>query len=207
MIQFRNNPAQSTRITSPYGYRIHPITKKKTFHYGIDIGQLRTPYEPITAVADGEVIVSHFNKARGYLVIIQHVGFAALYQHLNKMGIPVGTKVKAGDKIGNMGNSGASAGVHLHFEVFDGDYALKKNVDPKPCLLTAAQIKIFETEDEDDMKVYENINELTGDWKDAVQWALDKKIIQGNGKTMGLRESEVKALVFQYRDNKRKGTL
>jgi hypothetical protein len=62
-------------------------------------------------------------------------------------------------------------------------------------------------ESEDDMKVYENINELTGDWKDAVQWALDKKIIQGNGKTMGLRESEVKALVFQYRDNKRKGTL
>lgn len=207
MIQFRRNPAQSTRITSPYGYRIHPIGKKKVFHYGIDIGQAKTAYDPIYAVADGVVIASHFNKVRGYLVIIQHKGFATLYQHLSKLGAPVGEKVKAGDNIGYMGNSGASAGIHLHFELFEGDYALKKNIDPKPYILTEAEIKAFKEEDEEDMRVYENINELTGDWKDAVQWALDKKIIQGNGKTMGLRESEVKALVFQYRDNKRKGTL
>jgi hypothetical protein len=207
MIQFRSNPTESTRITSPYGYRVHPITKKKVFHYGIDIGQKKSPYEPILAVADGIVIASHFNKARGNLVIIQHNGFATLYQHLSKMGAPVGQTVKAGDKIGSMGNSGASAGVHLHFEVFDGDYAMKKNLDPKPYLLTAEQIKAFQKEDEDDMKVYENISELTGDWKEAVEWALKTKIIQGNGKTMGLRESEVKALVFQHRDNKRKGTL
>jgi hypothetical protein len=72
---------------------------------------------------------------------------------------------------------------------------------------TPEEVPEDDREDEDDMKTYETIGELTGDWKEAVQWALEKKIILGNGKTLGLRESEVKALVFQYRDNKRKGTL
>jgi hypothetical protein len=62
-------------------------------------------------------------------------------------------------------------------------------------------------EEDDDMKTYESINELTGDWKEAVEWAVKVKILSGTGKGLGLRESEVKALVFQYRDNKRKGTL
>jgi murein DD-endopeptidase MepM/ murein hydrolase activator NlpD len=144
MIKFNANPAESRRITSHYGFRIHPISKKKIFHYGIDIGPLKKIDEPIYAVSDGEIVASHFNKMRGYLVIIQHSGFATLSQHLKAMGPPIGKKVKAGEKIGMMGSSGSSTGIHLHFEVYEGDYSLKKNVDPEKLLLTDKQLEAQE---------------------------------------------------------------
>lgn len=101
-------------------------------HNGIDIASQGVFGQPAVAFADGEVIYSQFNAGGyGYLVIIQHEGnISTYYAHLKQQGIPKGTKVKAGQVIGYIGNTGRSRGAHLHFEIrMNG-----KPVDPIPYL-------------------------------------------------------------------------
>lgn len=112
------SPVENTVVTSGYGYRIHPITKKKKFHRGIDFKAKRKT--PIYATADG--IVS-FVQARnigdfGRVIKIQHnFGFQTIYAHLNKTNVKVGDIIRKGDQIGLSGNSGRSTGPHLHYEI------------------------------------------------------------------------------------------
>lgn len=114
------------KITSRYGMRIHPITKKNTFHKGIDFAaRVGTS---ILATADGEVIEVQFHKdSYGKMVVIDHGnGYITRYAQMSDYEVKEGDTVKQGDVIGYVGESGISTGPHLHYEVLkDGE-----NVDP-----------------------------------------------------------------------------
>ncbi|MED0738863.1 murein hydrolase activator EnvC family protein [Aneurinibacillus thermoaerophilus] len=111
-------PTQNRRITSPFGYRIHPILKYRKFHDGIDIGEPQG--NPIFAAADGVVTYAGYMNGYGNTVIIYHQnGLSTLYGHIRYGGIFVqnGQKVKRGEKIAEVGSTGRSTGPHLHFTV------------------------------------------------------------------------------------------
>lgn len=104
------------RISSPYGYRIHPITGKKSFHEGIDIASAYG--NAVYAYSDGKVIEAGWSGAYGNSVLIDHGnGLKTRYGHLSKMYVRVGQKVGTNDKIGAVGSTGFSTGPHVHFEV------------------------------------------------------------------------------------------
>jgi murein DD-endopeptidase MepM/ murein hydrolase activator NlpD len=125
MIQFKSDPVKNPKITCKYGPRTHPVTKQPNFHNGLD---LSTPIgTPCLAVTDGKVVKSAVNRGGekvgfGYFIVVEHDGFCTLYAHLKKLGLPVGTKVKAGQTIAYTGTTGASTGPHLHFEVRQGKF-------------------------------------------------------------------------------------
>ena len=105
------------RMASGYGYRIHPIYKTRKMHYGMDFSA-KTGTE-IYATGDG--IVSKIKRSkRGYgnYVKINHgFGYETLYAHMSKYIVKRGQKVKRGEVIGYVGNSGISTAPHLHYEV------------------------------------------------------------------------------------------
>lgn len=103
-------------ISSPFGWRTHPITHKKSLHTGDDI-PAPTGTE-IHATGAGVVIYAGYYGAYGNAVIIDHGGgYSSLYGHQSKIGVKEGQEVKAGDVIGYVGSTGWSTGPHLHFEV------------------------------------------------------------------------------------------
>ena len=103
-------------VTSPYGYRIHPIFKTQKLHRGIDIAV--PSGVAVLAAADGVVIKSTYNSSYGYYVSINHGGgLVTLYAHNSSLAVSVGQSVKRGQKIANSGNTGNSTGPHLHYEV------------------------------------------------------------------------------------------
>lgn len=153
-IRFKVNPVEHIRITSPFGTRKHPVTGITKLHNGIDLAPRVSGKagDPVSTVADGVVVVSKTNNGGvnvgyGYYTVVQHAGFATLYAHLSKLTKRVGDKVKAGDVIGYMGNTGYSTGVHLHFGLTDGNYWQYGWIDPKPYLLTGKEVEDL-TEDE-----------------------------------------------------------
>jgi murein DD-endopeptidase MepM/ murein hydrolase activator NlpD len=102
---------------SPYGPRVHPITGKRTFHHGVDVA---LPVgTPLTAPADGVVVHKNRTASAGFNLILRHEGtWHTVYYHLQKPShLAVGDEVKAGDKIALSGNTGASTGPHLHWEL------------------------------------------------------------------------------------------
>ncbi len=103
------------RVTSPYGYRIHPIFGTKKLHTGIDIaGGSGTP---IAAAGSGRVILAETYGGYGRAVVIDHGGgLATLYAHQSSIAVSVGQRVSRGDIIGYVGCSGSCTGPHLHFE-------------------------------------------------------------------------------------------
>lgn len=105
-------------ITSKFGYRKHPLTKKRHFHGGIDY-RAKTG-EEVIATADGVVSFSGFSKETGFgnLVTLIHAnGFKTRYGHLSQRSVKTGQLVKKGQKLGEVGSSGRSSGPHLHYEV------------------------------------------------------------------------------------------
>jgi len=105
------------RMTSGYGYRIHPIYKTRKMHYGMDYSA-KVGTE-IYATGDG--VISKVKKSkRGYgnYVKINHgFGYETLYAHMSKYIVKKGQKVKRGEVIGYVGNTGISTAPHLHYEV------------------------------------------------------------------------------------------
>ena len=109
-------PAVVKVITCKYGPRIHPVTKKKSNHTGIDIRAAMG--SNIYATASGEVIKAGWNTAYGNMLIIDHGnGITTLYGHASKLLVKVGDTVSQGDTIMKAGSTGYSTGPHLHFEV------------------------------------------------------------------------------------------
>ena len=110
-------------VSSPYGYRTHPISGKWKFHKGIDIAGGPIKGKPIVAAADGIVSIASYNTGGyGYYVMVNHGkkdgdNYVTLYAHMTKYIVSVGQYVKRGQTIGYVGTSGASTGYHLHFEV------------------------------------------------------------------------------------------
>lgn len=112
-----------TRISSGYGWRIHPVTGKRQFHRGIDIP---APYgSNIYAVNDGTVIEVSHNYADGYYVTVSHGGgVASFYSHLSKYNVKVGDKVVKGQIIANVGTSGYTTGAHLNLNIYKDSQAV-----------------------------------------------------------------------------------
>lgn len=120
-------PAGHTRISSPYGYRIHPIFKTKKLHTGIDIPV--PAGTSVMAASDGVVIYSDWLGSYGKAVMVDHGGgIVTLYGHNSSLVAKVGQNVKRGQTIAKAGSTGNSTGPHCHFEVRkNGAY-----VDPMP---------------------------------------------------------------------------
>lgn len=110
-------PCSYTVLTSAYGWRIHPITGKESFHNGVDLANVTGT--PIYASKSGTVTVATYNGVYGYYVQINHGdGFSSLYGHMTNYIVSVGQSVSAGQVIGYMGSTGWSTGSHLHFTIY-----------------------------------------------------------------------------------------
>ncbi len=104
------------RIISGFGPRFHPILKVKRFHSGIDITAPRGT--PVYASGDGTVAKSSRLSGYGISVLVNHgFGYQSLYAHLSKTAVRPGQKVKRGELIGYIGNTGLSVSPHLHYEI------------------------------------------------------------------------------------------
>ena len=108
------------KITSPYGYRIHPITKKKTFHNGLDLVS-KEKNRNLYAIDDGYVqkVVSNQSKSKtgfGNYIWVRYPRYnlSLLFAHCSKINLKKGAKVKKGTIVAIMGSTGRSTGVHLH---------------------------------------------------------------------------------------------
>ncbi|MDD3435884.1 MAG: peptidoglycan DD-metalloendopeptidase family protein [Candidatus Gastranaerophilales bacterium] len=108
------------RITSPFGWRTHPIFKSRSFHSGVDIGG---PYNGnVRASNAGKVIYSGWYGGYGKVVILDHgdvngIPTTTLYAHLNSARVSPGEYVSKGQVVGYEGTTGYSTGPHVHFEV------------------------------------------------------------------------------------------
>lgn len=118
-------PCYYTVLTSPFGWREHPVYGGQRFHYGVDLAAAMGT--PIVATRAGTVVTTAYDSSAGYHVVIDHGdGFVTKYLHLTHYIVSPGQSVSAGQKIGEMGSTGASTGSHLHFGVmYNGEY-----VDP-----------------------------------------------------------------------------
>ncbi|MBI3754085.1 MAG: M23 family metallopeptidase [Deltaproteobacteria bacterium] len=117
-------------VTSPFGYRISPFTGLRQMHEGLDIANAIGT--PVFAPADG--IVSKADRENGYgkTISINHgYGIVTKYGHLSEIYVHVGQRVKRGEKIAAIGNTGMSTGPHLHYEVV----ANGVNVNPEKYIL------------------------------------------------------------------------
>ncbi len=104
------------RITSDYGWRMHPILNENRFHTGLDIGA--SEGKDIRAAADGTVILAGFVQGYGLTTIISHGNkTTTLYGHASKLLTQAGDKVKQNQVIAKVGSTGVSSGPHLHFEI------------------------------------------------------------------------------------------
>jgi len=103
-------------VSSPYGYRIHPISGVKKMHTGIDVPA--STGTNILSAEDGFVITASYITGYGNTVIISHGGgLTTLYGHASKLLVSQGQEVKKGEVIAEVGSTGYSTGPHLHFEV------------------------------------------------------------------------------------------
>lgn len=103
-------------LTSGFGTRKDPLTGRRAMHQGVDISALRG--KPVYATADGLVVRSGRLGHLGNAVYLSHgYGLTTRYGHMSKLAVESGQKVKRGDLIGYVGNTGRSTGYHLHYEV------------------------------------------------------------------------------------------
>ena len=112
------SPVPYLGITAKFGWRIHPILKKKEYHPGLDMRAKSG--EKVRAPADGLVEFAGYHKRSGYgnLIILDHnYGFKTLYGHLKKVLVKNNQFVKKGQVIGLVGNTGLSTGHHLHYGI------------------------------------------------------------------------------------------
>ncbi len=108
------------RINSPFGWRYHPITKRRDFHTGIDIKANRN--DPIKAAAPGRVVYSGWMGGYGKVLVIEHLnGQSSLYAHCSSLLVGKGENVSSGKLIAKIGTTGRSTGPHLHFEIRNGN--------------------------------------------------------------------------------------
>ena len=115
-----------TLLTSPYGYRTHPILDYERLHAGLDIGAKFG--EEIIAADGGTVLIAEYSDSYGNFVLIDHGDrYSTAYGHMSEISVEAGQEVKQGELIGYIGSTGWSTGPHLHFEIrLDGE-----RIDPE----------------------------------------------------------------------------
>ena len=116
-------PISYTKLTSPFGYRTHPISGKWKMHNGVDLAA--PTGTKIVATRSGYVsVASYEHGGAGYYVQINHGdGYKSIYMHMTHYIVKVGQYVDAGDVIGYCGSTGGSTGPHLHFGIsYNGVY-------------------------------------------------------------------------------------
>jgi len=107
------------RLTSGFGWRIHPIYGTRRHHNGTDISSAGIHGTKILAAKTGVVTTSAYSSSYGNYVVVSHSdGYQTLYAHMSKRAVSVGKVVKQGEVLGYVGSTGASTGSHLHYEVW-----------------------------------------------------------------------------------------
>ena len=110
------NPVAGT-LTSSFGYRDHPVEENQKFHYGIDIAAQTG--DVIRAFADGKVTAIGESSDLGkYVELLHDNGYSTLYAHCSKVTASSGQKMKMGDPIAEVGETGEATGSHLHFALY-----------------------------------------------------------------------------------------
>ena len=108
------------KMTSPFGWREHPVTGAEAFHYGVDIAA--EDGTAIACFADGTVGAVGESTTLGKYLTVNHAdGVSTLYAHCSLITAASGAEVSQGQKIAEVGHSGNATGPHLHFEVHDGE--------------------------------------------------------------------------------------
>lgn len=115
------------RVSSPFGYRTHPVLGTRRLHNGVD---LSVPIgTPVFAAQEGEVAVASEDRLNGRYVVLDHgYGVRSSYCHLEQVDVSEGQALGRGEALGLSGNTGRSTGPHLHFTLKVGGEA----VDPMP---------------------------------------------------------------------------
>jgi murein DD-endopeptidase MepM/ murein hydrolase activator NlpD len=109
-------PVHYTYMSSPFGWRSDPITRRRDLHPGIDLAAPRGT--PIKAASGGVVVKAGYEPGYGKMVEISHGnGLDTLYAHASRVDVKVGELVSKGQVIAGVGSSGRATGAHLHFEV------------------------------------------------------------------------------------------
>lgn len=112
-----------SRVASGYGMRMHPILKIRKMHKGMDF--TAPAGTPIYASGNGTVTRANTSATYGKVVYINHgYGYETIYAHMSKIIAKKGEKVKRGDLIGHVGNTGRSVSAHLHYEVHKNGHAV-----------------------------------------------------------------------------------
>lgn len=113
-------PLKSIKVTSPYGYRVHPLSGKIEFHNGVD---LKARYDTVYAVLNGVTRSVCYGPHLGIAVNLQHGEVATIYGHLSKVFVSAGDSARAGDAIAVSGTTGRVTAAHLHFSIrYQGHY-------------------------------------------------------------------------------------
>ena len=120
-------PCSYSYISSPFGYRVHPVTGEYTMHKGVDMAAAKGT--PIYATRSGYVTIATYHSTAGNYVTINHQdGYTSVYMHMTHDVVSVGEYVKAGQLIGYVGSTGRSTGPHLHFGIaYNGNYVNPMN--------------------------------------------------------------------------------
>lgn len=112
------------RVSSPFGYRTHPIFGDQRLHSGMDFAA--STGTQVVSSASGVVSTAGYMSSYGNVVMVSHIidgqTYTTLYAHLSSISVSAGQTVNQGDIIGNVGSTGDSTGPHLHFEIHPGGY-------------------------------------------------------------------------------------
>lgn len=188
---------------SLYGHRIHPVTGRLSMHYGIDrscpVGT------PILATIDGVAVVSklqHGGGGLGEYVVINKSDYYVVCAHLSKRIVKAGQAVKVGQVIGYSGNTGSSTGPHLHFGVCRNYNKASANrsdwVDPMPLLKEVNLEK--ETEEEEMVKRYNKVSELSKGLRPEAKVLIDCGALAGDGNgNLDVTEDMIRVLIISKR--------
>jgi murein DD-endopeptidase MepM/ murein hydrolase activator NlpD len=172
------NPFEGFRITSPYGMRKDPFDGTQKIHTGIDI--VKYDKAPLFAFMSGKVVHakegitgSGFGGFGNVVALLDVNGAIQFYAHLSSISVTVGQIVKAGQEVGKQGNTGHSAGSHLHFEVRlnanTSGYGYGTDTEP------SAYLQKYKGKSESKMSV-EDANKIIKVLSDAYGATSDQKV-------------------------------
>ena len=209
------NPIKDGYWTSKFGPRTHPVTgKKSTMHKGIDVA--RQPNSNVEVMASADGVVSRVGElgTYGIIVMVKHSingkTFETNYAHLKSFKVKKGQKVKQGEVIGIMGNTGSSTAPHLHFEIHEGlwktgqpnavnpekyiKFYSKKELSVMKEEIKALNNKIKELEatvNKLNTQPQQAVDKLAEWAKDSAKWAKDSGITDGTKPSQNITRQEV----------------